>query len=157
MSKAGSKWTTEEENQLLDEIKTGKSFNELALLHNRNVGGIVSRLKTIAASMVIKEGADIEELVKMFHIDKEYIEKEVKYITNRNEKKTSSISKTKGYNENNDDPTIDSASNVIVNNNVNSIVDSNKWQENIRRRLDILEQKLDNVLEELANITKILV
>jgi hypothetical protein len=78
MAKAGSKWSKDEETQLVDEAKSGKTFNEIALLHNRNVGGIHSRLRTIAAKMILEDNANIDEIANVFHIDKEYIENEIK-------------------------------------------------------------------------------
>ena len=41
---AYSKWTDEEEKRLTDEFKAGKSFAEMATLHDRGEGAIKSRL-----------------------------------------------------------------------------------------------------------------
>ena len=41
---AYSKWTDEEEKRLADEFKAGMSFAEMATLHDRSEGAIMSRL-----------------------------------------------------------------------------------------------------------------
>jgi hypothetical protein len=41
---AGSKWTDAEERQLLSEVQTGKTMNEIASIHRRTVRGIKARL-----------------------------------------------------------------------------------------------------------------
>ena len=43
----GTKWTVEEEKQLLEEFSNGIKISEIAKLHSRTPGGIRSRLKKL--------------------------------------------------------------------------------------------------------------
>lgn len=45
----GTKWTVEEEKQLLEEFADGMKISEIAKLHSRTPGGIRSRLKKLGA------------------------------------------------------------------------------------------------------------
>lgn len=44
LENAGQRWTSEEEQRLLQAFDNGASINSLALAHHRNAGGITSRL-----------------------------------------------------------------------------------------------------------------
>lgn len=48
----GAKWSRIEEEQLLKEVGEGLSIDEIAGIHKRKRGGIISRLKVITARMV---------------------------------------------------------------------------------------------------------
>lgn len=45
----GSKWTLEEEEQLIEEFGNGMKISEIAELHSRTPGGIRARLKKLGA------------------------------------------------------------------------------------------------------------
>jgi hypothetical protein len=68
----GVKWTTEEENTLLQELDKNINIEIIAQTHNRTIGGIVGRQRTIAYDMYVKN-MSIEEIVKKTKLDKELI------------------------------------------------------------------------------------
>jgi hypothetical protein len=59
---AGTKWTSNEENQLLYEISQNISDEVIAKLHKRNIGGIVCRRRDIAYKM-FKNSTSLEEII----------------------------------------------------------------------------------------------
>jgi DNA-binding CsgD family transcriptional regulator len=167
MAKAGSKWLKDEENQLVDEVKSGKTFNEIALLHNRHVGGIYSRLKTISAKMILEDNANIDEIATLFHIDKEYIENEIKNMKTRKERRfnkqnqDSSIimNEPDGHNgnKNNLNKSNDNNNEGNISNNGNEGNIGNDNYNEIKNKIANLEEKVDKVLLELANLKNILI
>jgi hypothetical protein len=68
----GQKWTTEEENTLLQELDKNINVEIIAQTHNRTIGGIRGRQRTIAYNMYLKN-VSIEEIVKITKLDKETI------------------------------------------------------------------------------------
>jgi hypothetical protein len=68
----GQKWTTEEENTLLQELDKNINVEIIAQTHNRTIGGIRGRQRTIAYNMYLKS-VSIEEIVKITKLDKETI------------------------------------------------------------------------------------
>lgn len=61
-SAAGTKWSKEEEENLLKEMQSGKTIAECAKEHKRTEVGILSRLKQIACTMVL-DGKSVDEVV----------------------------------------------------------------------------------------------
>ena len=59
----GKKWTTEEENTLLQELDKNINVKIIAQTHNRTTGGIRGRQRTIAYNMYLKN-VSIEEIIK---------------------------------------------------------------------------------------------
>ena len=53
-SSLGKKWTQEEEQQLLSHIKNGNDKDAIAVLHNRTVGAVQSRIRSIAYDMFVQ-------------------------------------------------------------------------------------------------------
>jgi hypothetical protein len=84
----GQKWTTEEENILLQELDENINVEIIAQTHNRTVGGIKGKQRTIAYNMYIKK-VPIEEIIKKTKLDKEQIMETI--IT---KKKSQKIKKT---------------------------------------------------------------
>ena len=72
----GKRWTEEEENRMLEEIKT-MDVEEVAKLHKRMSGGISARLCLVAARM-LKEGKSIEEVMLATKQTKDDIEQFIK-------------------------------------------------------------------------------
>ena len=64
MARIGSKWTREEESQLLEELASDKKQIEIALLHERTAGGIWSRQRHMAANFY-KSGVEVKDILKM--------------------------------------------------------------------------------------------
>ena len=71
-SNYGQKWTDEEENTLLQELDKNINIEIIAQTHNRTIGGIRGRQRTIAYNMYVKD-ASIEEIIIKTKLDKEQI------------------------------------------------------------------------------------
>ena len=68
----GQKWTDEEENTLLQELDKNINIEIIAQTHNRTIGGIRGRQRTIAYNMYVKK-VSIEEIIRKTKLDKEQI------------------------------------------------------------------------------------
>ncbi|AYV81575.1 MAG: hypothetical protein Harvfovirus42_5 [Harvfovirus sp.] len=83
------KWTLEEEERLLEEIKRGMTITEISDEHKRNEDRIISKLKGIANNLY-NEKVSIDEIVKRTRLNKTEVENLIKIgdrkkvITNRN-------------------------------------------------------------------------
>lgn len=66
-SNFGERWTIDEENLLLDELEKNIEVNEIAKSHNRTIGGIRGRQRTIAYEMYCdgRTEEDIERITKI--------------------------------------------------------------------------------------------
>ena len=71
-SNMGQKWTYEEENTLLQELDKNINIEIIAQTHNRTIGGITGRQRTIAYNMYVKK-VSIEEIIRKTKLDKEQI------------------------------------------------------------------------------------
>jgi hypothetical protein len=74
----GKKWTTEEDNKLLEEITDNKTYKEIALEHKRTVNGI--ELRVISYIIYPKIKIDLE---KGIEVDMEQIALEYKIDSSR--------------------------------------------------------------------------
>jgi hypothetical protein len=68
----GQKWTTEEENTLLQELDKNINIEIISQTHNRTIGGIRGRQQTIAYNMYVKN-VSIEEIIIKTKLNKEEI------------------------------------------------------------------------------------
>jgi len=68
----GQKWTDEEENTLLQKLDKNINIEIIAQTHNRTIGGIRGRQRTIAYNMYVKN-VSIEEIIRKTKLDKELI------------------------------------------------------------------------------------
>ena len=68
----GKKWTDKEENLLLQELDKNINIEIIAQTHNRTIGGIRGRQRTIAYNMYVKK-VSIEEIIRKTKLDKEQI------------------------------------------------------------------------------------
>jgi len=68
----GQKWSDEEENTLLQELDKNINIEIIAQTHNRTIGGIRGRQRTIAYNMYVKK-VSIEEIIIKTKLDKEQI------------------------------------------------------------------------------------
>lgn len=73
-SRAGNKWTIEEDEQLKQEIIDNKSYDEISILHKRTITGIKSRVISIIIYPEYKK-ENIDELAAKYNIEKNLIEK----------------------------------------------------------------------------------
>lgn len=69
----GTRWTPQEDEKLLLSITNGKTTNEIALEHQRTVGGIESRLRTIAIRMLDVDKTPIENVSATLRLSVEEI------------------------------------------------------------------------------------
>ena len=96
----GQKWTTEEENTLLQELDKNINIEIIAQNHNRTIGGIRGRQRNIAYNMYLKN-VSIEEILKITKLDKETITETItkKQMPLKNVKITSEPKKVSLENE----------------------------------------------------------
>ena len=108
MANAGTKWTKQEETQLIQEISQyndskknenieNKTLLDIATLHKRSIGSISSRIYIIGANMVINKEKTIEETVDFFNIinlNNIELEIKIKYITQLTTQKQQTHSNT---------------------------------------------------------------
>jgi ATP-dependent DNA helicase PIF1 len=64
----GMRWSEVEVSNLLNEIKDGKSFTDIANLHKRTLGSITSKLLHIAEQLINNDGLDIESVSKKVNL-----------------------------------------------------------------------------------------
>ena len=81
-TKVGKKWLQEEDDLLVKEIEEKKTFEEIALNHKRNIGGIEARVITNIIYPKYKNETDIdyEKISKEYNIDSSIIKR---YITKK--------------------------------------------------------------------------
>lgn len=60
----GQAWTTDETVDLLKAIADGQSIKDIASHHERTIGGIQTRLCTIAAELHFKHNMPMEDIIK---------------------------------------------------------------------------------------------
>jgi hypothetical protein len=69
----GKKWNQYEINKLLEHIKEKKSILDIAKLHKRTNGAIISRLRVLAAAYFIDDSKTIPEIMEITGLPKEDI------------------------------------------------------------------------------------
>jgi len=80
-SRIGKRWTTEEDDQLCQEIEENKTYDEIALNHKRTLCGIKSRVITnIMYPKYKNDNITIDELSKLYKIDVTLIEKYIQKL-----------------------------------------------------------------------------
>lgn len=80
--KTGRAWSIEEENKLIEEIKT-LDVKEIANLHQRTVGGINSRLRHIGCRL-LQEGMVIHDVSKMLNLSEKTLQKSMNMRKSKN-------------------------------------------------------------------------
>jgi len=75
----GTKWTPEEEKNLIEEIKRGDNMKQISLVHKRTVGGITGRLEKISIELYKKKHT-IQEIQTITKLDIEKIKILIKSI-----------------------------------------------------------------------------
>lgn len=73
LENAGKPWTTENTAKLLADVQKKKTYEELAELHGRTVGGITSRLREIAANYYFNDKRPMNEIEKYTGLTAEII------------------------------------------------------------------------------------
>ena len=69
LTNMGKPWKQDELDQLLNEIKEKKSYTEIADIHKRTKGGIISRLRVIAAELHLNDKRSIQDCIKITGLD----------------------------------------------------------------------------------------
>jgi len=118
-SRIGCKWIINEDEQLIQEVKDKKSYEEIALNHKRTLNGIILRIiDKIIYNEYKNENKTIDELSLIYNIDKETLQSGInKFEINNSIKK------------NRED----------INNNENFI-------KKIEKKLEDIDKKLDTIL-----------
>lgn len=76
--RSGQKWSPEEDQQLLDEIKGGLSFTDIASSHNRTETAVKMRAIANAIASVKGNEFDIDELAASISLPSEIVEEFLK-------------------------------------------------------------------------------
>lgn len=88
-SNVGKKWTTEEDEKLVKEIKENKTYEEIALEHKRTITGIKSRVISHIIYPIYKdlqeEQINIQEIANEYKIDAWIIDKILKKMKTKPE------------------------------------------------------------------------
>lgn len=142
----GQKWSKEEQKQLLDEIASNKSIEEIAKIHKRTERGIKCELEKQAIYICNVEKKSIEEAQIITGLDKLNIEIAIKTnsdaLQKRKEKEklieSKSLSKTKTKNK---------IEHIIEDND--SVSDK---LERIEYKLDNLQAKVNKIFEYIKSI-----
>jgi hypothetical protein len=66
----GKPWMKEEIDQLLSEIKDGKSHKQIAIIHKRTIGSILSILKRVAANLHLINKMEIQQCIEITGLEK---------------------------------------------------------------------------------------
>lgn len=69
----GKAWKDEELLQLLKEVKSQMTKQDIATAHKRTVGGIISRLKSLAADYYLNDSKPINEIMVITGLPKDVI------------------------------------------------------------------------------------
>lgn len=69
----GKAWKDEELIQLLKEVKMKIPTNEIAKAHKRTNGGIVSRLRSLAADYYCNDDMPVEQIMVITGLDKDHV------------------------------------------------------------------------------------
>ena len=84
-SRAGSKWLPDEDEKLVKEFTDKKTFEEIALEHKRNIGGIKSRIISHILYKEYKDGTKtIDDLSKEYNIEIDLLNKYINKLENKN-------------------------------------------------------------------------
>lgn len=120
---AGKKWSEEEVNELLNNIKI-KSFDEVALIHKRTSGSIKSKLLSIALSLIDKKML-IDEIAKIVKLSTEsiidYANKKTKVVV-KEDKNMNELSGSEILNLLQDTPSVSNILEIPIKEEVKEII-----------------------------------
>ncbi len=97
-SNVGKKWTTEEDEKLVQEIKDKKSYEEIALEHKRTITGIKSRVISNIIYPLYKDVDEEQQEINIQKISTEYKIDDwmiIKYMKKMKTKPETKIKETK--------------------------------------------------------------
>lgn len=140
-SSFGSKWTDNEEKQLLDEIAQNIDTQIIAEKHGRTLGGINSRIREIAYKMHISNFT-VDKITELTRLTKEQIneivERRERY---KQEKKDRNLNSQKNTNTN-------LSEHILHIKQHNYDDDINK----IKKQLNTIENKIDRLFDLLKKL-----
>jgi hypothetical protein len=130
-SRVGTKWLSDEDEKLVEEISNNKTYDEIALEHKRTSKGIIIRVISHIIYPIFRKGSKtIDELSVEYKIDKELLEKYInKFKNDKNIK------------------------NSVENDSLENTPKRKKIYEKIisfENRFGILENKLDHIIGLLS-------
>lgn len=144
--KIGKKWSDLEETELLQRLKNGIEFEEIAQLHQRTLGGIKARINKLA-HIYLKEGMEMEKVVEILRMDKG----DVEYLVKKQNKD----------NQNNSLLDNNSIKTVIVNKqnyNEEVVVEEGSFEvlhtQSLEDKIDELNKKVEKLGEAVDKILK---
>ena len=143
----GTKWTEEESKRLLEEIKNGLEFEEIAKIHNRSVGGVRARLRQHAYAMYLNKDP-IELIMETTKLSKENILETIdnrEYMKNKKDKDKNTRDESKIKPEKvkkEENKTID----IVINASIpNPFTDMEIRMLDMQKQLDELNKRLTSV------------
>ena len=140
----GKKWEEEERKQLIEELKSHKSIEEIAKNHKRTENGIISEIKRQICDLY-KDGTCIDDIEKKINVERKYIEKTIKL------KEKQSIKIIKDVKENKSNPFIG----TLIDTKIEHIIEDDSTNDKLERieyKLNSLQTKVDLILEYLKSI-----
>jgi hypothetical protein len=141
-SSFGSKWTDNEEKQLLDEIARNIDTQIIAEKHGRTLGGINSRIRGIAYKMHISNFT-IDKIIEATRLTKEQIDE----IVERRER----------YKKEKKERTANNTNNIINKNSTEHILHIKQYNydediNKIKKQLNAIENKIDRLFDLLKTL-----
>ena len=141
-SSFGSKWTDNEEKQLLDEIARNIDTQIIAEKHGRTLGGINSRIREIAYKMHISNFT-IDKIIEATRLTKEQIDE----IVERRER----------YEKEKKERTANNTNNIINKNSTEHILHIKQYNydediNKIKKQLNAIENKIDRLFDLLKTL-----
>lgn len=82
LARVGMAWTSEEESELIKEIKTRK-ITEIAEKHKRTVGGIQARLAVVGYDLYKNHGMSIAEVSNIVKIEEDVLREKIQRRENK--------------------------------------------------------------------------
>jgi hypothetical protein len=136
-SNVGKKWTIEEDEKLVQEIKDNKSYEEIALEHKRTITGIKSRVISNIIYPLYKDIDEEQQEINIQEISREYKIDDwmiIKYMKKMKTKPERKIKETKPK------------TNDIDNDNNKRLFE---YLQLLERKMDDINIKLDKLLSKI--------
>lgn len=128
-----ARWTIEEDNNLLEQIKT-LAVEDIGKIHQRSVGAICSRLAVLAVKL-IEEGKSQDEAIAITHASKIDITRHLSRIEAKKKISTVIVDVT---------PKLVQVTTPKI---ISNKDDNNPTVLELKERLDSIEEKLDLIID----------
>ena len=133
----GKRWSEEENTRLLEEIKTGISYEDIGKSHGRTATAIRSHLLEIAIKMIFEDNRDEEEVLALTDLSKDELDEAKK-------KKDSRLRKPKTTKK---EPKAEPIPKTIPAKPENPATNVQNDIAQIKNEMHMLNLKLDKVIE----------